>query len=305
MTLEKNPLVTLAVLGYNQEKYIREAIKGALSQTYKHLEIIFSDDCSSDRTFELMQNSILNYSPDIKVILNKNEINFGIGGHLKRIAELATGDIIILAAGDDFSNPDRVEKVVSYFCENPTKYAVFTDIEIISDEGRLISSSHGSWRASKKIKIFDLARRGGGVGTGASYAYRKECFSWPSAYPECIMNEDRILPWRAFFLGGVGYISCSLVKYRHSKTGVSRTLSTSEILAATKDVHIEELKVTVEAAYDDRLINENQKMRALKGLSELKLYKLSQLAVFEKYGSLGKIFSFLKTGYFSRHWLKF
>lgn len=46
-----HPLVTFALLAYSQEKYIREAVEGAFAQTYEPLEIILSDDCSSDRTY--------------------------------------------------------------------------------------------------------------------------------------------------------------------------------------------------------------------------------------------------------------
>ena len=49
------PLVTFALFAYNQEQYIREAIEGAFAQTYQPLEIILSDDCSTDRTFEIMR----------------------------------------------------------------------------------------------------------------------------------------------------------------------------------------------------------------------------------------------------------
>ena len=49
------PLVTFALFAYNQEAFIREAVASALSQTYEPLEIILSDDCSTDRTFAIMQ----------------------------------------------------------------------------------------------------------------------------------------------------------------------------------------------------------------------------------------------------------
>jgi glycosyltransferase involved in cell wall biosynthesis len=54
-------LVTFALFAYNQEKYIREAVEGALAQTYEPLEIILSDDCSSDRTFETMREMAATY----------------------------------------------------------------------------------------------------------------------------------------------------------------------------------------------------------------------------------------------------
>jgi hypothetical protein len=50
-SLKERPFVTFALFVYNQEKYIREAVEGAFSQTYEPLEIILSDDCSTDRTF--------------------------------------------------------------------------------------------------------------------------------------------------------------------------------------------------------------------------------------------------------------
>ena len=49
------PLVTFALFAYNQEEFIREAVEGAFAQTYEPLEIILSDDCSSDRTYEIIQ----------------------------------------------------------------------------------------------------------------------------------------------------------------------------------------------------------------------------------------------------------
>ena len=52
---DERPLVTFALFAYNQEQFIREAVEGAFAQTYEPLEIILSDDCSTDRTFEIMQ----------------------------------------------------------------------------------------------------------------------------------------------------------------------------------------------------------------------------------------------------------
>lgn len=53
---QDRPLVTFALIAYDQERFIREAVEGAFSQTYSPLEIILSDDCSSDRTFEIIKD---------------------------------------------------------------------------------------------------------------------------------------------------------------------------------------------------------------------------------------------------------
>ena len=55
MNMSERPLVTFALFAYNQEKYIREAVEGAFSQTYQRMEIILSDDCSTDSTFDILK----------------------------------------------------------------------------------------------------------------------------------------------------------------------------------------------------------------------------------------------------------
>jgi glycosyltransferase involved in cell wall biosynthesis len=55
---DDKPLLTLAMFAYNHERFIAEAVRGALRQTYSPLEIIISDDCSTDRTFEIIQSEI-------------------------------------------------------------------------------------------------------------------------------------------------------------------------------------------------------------------------------------------------------
>ena len=67
------PLVTFVILSYNEERFIREGIQGAFSQTYSPLEIIISDDCSTDRTFEIIQEEVEGYKGPHKVVLNRNE----------------------------------------------------------------------------------------------------------------------------------------------------------------------------------------------------------------------------------------
>ena len=68
------PLVTFIVISYNQEAFIRDGVEGAFSQTYSPLEIVLSDDCSRDRTFEIMQELAAAYRGPHRVILNRNPI---------------------------------------------------------------------------------------------------------------------------------------------------------------------------------------------------------------------------------------
>lgn len=54
-------LVSVIICAYNQQEFVGEAIQSALNQTYSPLEIIISDDLSTDSTFEIIQNAVSKY----------------------------------------------------------------------------------------------------------------------------------------------------------------------------------------------------------------------------------------------------
>ena len=105
----ERPLVTFAVLAYNQEQYIREAVEGAFAQTYEPLEIILSDDCSTDLTYEIMREMAAKYVGPHVISTRRGECNLGISEHFNQIVKVAAGDMLVVAAGDDISLAHRVE----------------------------------------------------------------------------------------------------------------------------------------------------------------------------------------------------
>lgn len=112
------PLVTFALFAYNQERYIREAVEGAFSQTYEPLEIILSDDCSSDRTYQIMQEMAAAYEGPHEVKVRRNTLNAGTAFHVATVASEMTGTLLVVAAGDDVSQNDRTTRIVQAWVEN-------------------------------------------------------------------------------------------------------------------------------------------------------------------------------------------
>ena len=80
---------TLLVTCYNFGRYIREAVESALSQTYEPLDIIVSDDCSTDRSWEIIQETVAAYKGPHHVILNRNEKNLGFAANLNKSYAMA------------------------------------------------------------------------------------------------------------------------------------------------------------------------------------------------------------------------
>ena len=105
-------LLSFALFCYNQEDFIAEAVRAALAQTYSPLQIVISDDSSTDRTFEIIKEIVSAYHGPHEVLLNRNDHNLGIGPHVNKVmTELVKGELIITAAGDDISVPERTETV--------------------------------------------------------------------------------------------------------------------------------------------------------------------------------------------------
>lgn len=102
-------LVSIIMPVFNGEKYLREAIESVLRQTYRNFEFIIINDCSTDRTEEI----ILSYS-DPRIRYYKNEKNLHVAETLNRCISLAKGDFIARMDADDICMPKRIECQVRY-----------------------------------------------------------------------------------------------------------------------------------------------------------------------------------------------
>ena len=217
---DQRPLVTFALFAYNQEKYIREAVLGALAQTYSPLQIILSDDCSPDRTFAVMQEMVADYSGPHEIILNRNEWNLGIGAHVNKIMGLSSGKYVVVAAGDDISLNCRVQKVVDYWLRSGRVCnLIYSNADVVDKNGNFIKTIGHEPRLENYGLLKALSREFPSP-IGCANAWHPDVFEVFGPLRDDIVAEDRIVSMRAFFLGGYGYIDESLVKYRVHENNV-------------------------------------------------------------------------------------
>ncbi|MEJ5310866.1 MAG: glycosyltransferase [Anaerolineae bacterium] len=210
----ERPLITFAVIAYNAEKYIREAVEGAFTQTYSPLQIVLSDDGSADATFQIMEEMANAYHGPHTVLLNRNARNLGIGAHINRIMELAHGKYVIIAAGDDVSLPHRTERIYQEFVDGGSEtMVVFSDMIEIDSTGTILRKSnyHPPVGFDDPVQCCQNMLRGI---TGASNAWNRKLFDiFGPLLPE-VTFEDRVIALRAALLGDIRYIQEPLVKYR-------------------------------------------------------------------------------------------
>jgi glycosyltransferase involved in cell wall biosynthesis len=203
----------MILIAFNQEHYIDEAIDGALAQDYPNLEIILSDDCSTDTTFARMQVRADDYRGPHKLRLNRNEKNLGIIGHVNRVAEMATGELIVAAAGDDISYPHRVTATVNLW----EKYDRRPDYLYFNYE------AIGEYAYPYKVDSFYHSlqwqiQNGGAHLKGATGAFTKRLYEFFGPIDICCYAEDKALPFRAELMDGCAVEDLAVIKYRIDKT---------------------------------------------------------------------------------------
>ncbi|WP_242039003.1 glycosyltransferase family 2 protein [Acinetobacter baumannii] len=134
MTFEQ-PLISVLIPVYNVEAFVNEAVLSICNQTYKNLEIIVVDDCSTDNTYNLVANLA---SIDSRIKLYKNSKNSKIVKTLNFALEQATGDFVARMDGDDISAPERLEKQLDFLIKNPQYFLVGSHVNTIDSNNNVI-----------------------------------------------------------------------------------------------------------------------------------------------------------------------
>lgn len=112
------PLVSVRILTYNSSKYIIETLESVYRQTYLNIELILSDDCSTDDTVTICRNWINEKGSRFnRVVLLTSPVNTGVCANSKRSLEATTGDFIKGLGGDDCLYPQAIEEFVSFMQE--------------------------------------------------------------------------------------------------------------------------------------------------------------------------------------------
>src|SRR5258708_23850606 len=104
------PRVTIGIPTFNRSAYLEEAISSAIGQTYANLEIIVSDNASTDDTCTL-----LSQQRDKRIVVTTQPENLGMVGNWNGCLTHATGDYFLLLSDDDVLEPDAVSTLLSGF----------------------------------------------------------------------------------------------------------------------------------------------------------------------------------------------
>ena len=161
-------LISIIMAAYNAEKTIEQAINSVLSQTYTNFELLVVNDCSKDRTVELVKDIV---AKDSRVRLISNVKNSGVSYTRKHGLEEAKGDWIAILDSDDAWEPEKLEKQIE-LQRRTNADLLFTGSAFMDSEGHPID-----WylHAPKEVTYRQLLKQN--VLSNSSALVRKELYA--------------------------------------------------------------------------------------------------------------------------------
>jgi glycosyltransferase involved in cell wall biosynthesis len=220
------PLVSVCIPTYNGEPFIEDTIRSLLVQTYKNIEILISDNCSIDKTEEIVSKY---RKIDSRVIYHKNSENIGYCANVTKCVQLAKSNYIAIYHSDDIYYPTIIEEEINCLVSNKISI-VFAKAEcLMTNQKRIIPFKYSFLKKVMRNKevlvgdksvFFELLIGNGNFLTCPTLMISKDLFlsqgGFTNQYP---LAEDLDL-WVRILNSGqkIGLINKVLISYRISDT---------------------------------------------------------------------------------------
>lgn len=156
----ENPLLSVVMITYGHEKYIRESIEGVFIQkTNFPIELIISNDCSPDNTDEIVNKTIKNAPQNIKVKYFRHQENIGMNRNHQWALQQTKGKYVAICDGDDYwINENKLQTQVDYLEQNPDYTICCHNFKILDKNTLLEESFLDKLHIKNSYTIEDLSK---------------------------------------------------------------------------------------------------------------------------------------------------
>ena len=137
--IKSKPLVSIIIPCYNAEQYVRNSVMSILNQTYHNLEILLTDDCSTDNTYGVLKEL---KETDSRVKIIRHTENRKIVYSLNELVSYSHGKYIARMDSDDISLKNRIEEQVEFLENNPDISGCGTNAFYINERDTIIGESN-------------------------------------------------------------------------------------------------------------------------------------------------------------------
>lgn len=203
-----NKLVSVAVTTYNGERYIREQLDSIVNQTYKNIEIIVCDDCSTDDTLKILKE----YETKYGIQIFTNDKNIGYIKNYEKVISKCNGEYIALSDQDDVWISNKIQLLINNIFDSPL---IMSDAYVVDKNKSLISDSFLKYQnidvpKYKEQFVYLLFRN---FATGCTMLFHKDLLNNAIPFPEKIPH-DWWIALNASIHGRIEIIKKPLILYR-------------------------------------------------------------------------------------------
>lgn len=218
------PLVSVVVITYNSSGTVIETLDSVKNQTYQNIELIVTDDCSTDNTLEIVR-TWLNDNPSrfVRSEVVAAERNTGVSGNNNRGVAKAYGEWIKMVAGDDLLLPNCIEEFVSFIGNNKEQVRIcVSDVEPFCVDGEVPKSLIDTYARFLEMEKESYEQQRRRIMTGLAFVgpglfISRELFVEVGGFSEEYGNAEE---WPFFYkiiMGGnrIYVLDKKLVRYRY------------------------------------------------------------------------------------------
>ncbi|MCX7650096.1 MAG: glycosyltransferase [Flavobacteriales bacterium] len=217
------PLVSILMPAYNCEKFVAKALDSIVAQTYPHWELLAADDGSWDSTRRILNDYAVQ---DKRIRTFHQDVNQGYLKTWNRLLGLAKGDYITFQDADDWSAPERLDKLLTALEKNPGWGAVGSNYARVNEAGQILFTSQFETEPEKILQRmpekFDFI--------GSALMVRRAVVDKIGGYHlafDRIGAEDLYWAYRVAECSGIANVPDVLYYYRYNPSSVGGNLSDS------------------------------------------------------------------------------
>ncbi|MAE53129.1 MAG: hypothetical protein CMI20_03345 [Opitutae bacterium] len=220
------PLISCIIPYFNSELYITDCLKSIADIAYQSMEIILVDDCSTDKSSELVNQFINNHKKDnLEFIHIRNDSNKGISYSKNQGMDVMNGEFFFFTGSDDIVLPNRISEPLSYLQINQNVDIVYSDIEIWHEsKGKKTKRGFPAEMSNENAFLFQLKRSY--FWSGVLFARNKVKLNFDENLSSAV---DYDWYFNQFFKGrNIHFIDPALVSYRMHSNNTSKNLTKSK-----------------------------------------------------------------------------
>ncbi|MGP8216190.1 MAG: glycosyltransferase family 2 protein [Bacteroidia bacterium] len=186
------PLVTIGASNYNNAKYVIETLESIKNQSYPNIELIVTDDCSTDDSPQRIKEWLKNYTGKYTFI--ENEKNIGLPAVLNKLINTATGKYISEIATDDLMMPDKIKIQVELMEKAPGNVCgIYSDSYLVDENGAPKAAQFiklGKLKTPPEGNIYEAILSGNLWFHYSAAMIKTDCYRAVGPFDENLVGED-------------------------------------------------------------------------------------------------------------------